>query len=78
MTKCMSYQEGEIDSPFSLQNQVAYCVSTCKVQILMQATQISVFLNVFYKNINYLCLRWKRLNEHRKASSWDFNTSNKN
>ena len=36
MTKCMSYQEGEIDSPFSLQNQGAYCISICEVQILMQ------------------------------------------
>ena len=36
MTKCMSYQEGEIDSPFSLQNQGAYCVSICQIQILMQ------------------------------------------
>ena len=36
MTKCMSYQEWEIDSPFSLRNQGAYCVIICDVQILMQ------------------------------------------
>ena len=36
MTKCMPYQEGEIDSPFSLRNQGANCVSICKVQILIQ------------------------------------------
>ena len=34
MTKCMSYREGEIDSPFSQRNQRAYCVSICEVQIL--------------------------------------------
>ena len=32
MTKCMSCQEGEIDSPFSQRNQRAYC----EVQIPMQ------------------------------------------
>ena len=36
MTQYMSYQEEEIDSSFSLQNQGAYCVSICKVQILVQ------------------------------------------
>ena len=29
---CMSYREGEIDSPFSQRNQRAYCVSICEVQ----------------------------------------------
>ena len=59
MTKCMSYREGEIDSPFSQRNQRAYCVSICEVQILMQHR--SRFFYIFYRNINYLCVHWKRL-----------------
>ena len=47
MTKCMSYQEGEIDSPFSLRNQGAYCVSMCEVQILMQHRSYPIIFVLF-------------------------------
>ena len=58
MTKCMPYQEGEIDSPFSLRNQGANCV-----QILMQTDPRFLCFLQKYK------LFMLSLDEHKKASS---------
>ena len=69
MTKCMLYREGEIDSPFSQQNQRAYCVSICEVQILMQHRSrffiFSTRIQTIYAFIGSVSR--DAFNEHRKS-----------
>ena len=50
MTKCMSYREVEIDSPFSQRNKRAYCVSTLRSSNRPDATRIPFFY-IFYKKL---------------------------
>ena len=77
MTKCNSYRDGEIDSPFSQRNQRAYCVSTCEVQILMQhRSRFLYFLQEYKLFMRSLEASRETLSMNtEKASSWDFSTS---